>query len=62
MNIYVTGANGRLGKEFMKLVPKAIPLVRRKSGIKEKLLLILVRANLNEFSKKQMLSCIWQHA
>lgn len=32
--VYVTGANGRLGKEFLRLMPSAVPLVRRKCGLK----------------------------
>lgn len=35
MNVYVTGANGRLGQEFMKLIPDAIPIVRKKHGMKK---------------------------
>jgi len=32
--IYITGASGRLGREVLKLVPKAVPLVRKKRGLK----------------------------
>ncbi len=35
MAIYVSGATGRLGSSFMKLVPSAIPLVRGKSRLKK---------------------------
>lgn len=35
MAIYVSGATGRLGSSFMKLVPSAIPLVRKKSRLKK---------------------------
>jgi dihydroflavonol-4-reductase len=31
--IYVTGANGRLGRRVLRLIPNAIPLVRRKTGL-----------------------------
>ena len=31
--IYMTGASGRLGKEVLKLIPEAIPLVRTQSGL-----------------------------
>jgi nucleoside-diphosphate-sugar epimerase len=32
--IFITGANGRLGREVLKRIPKAIPLVRKPSGLK----------------------------
>jgi farnesol dehydrogenase len=32
--IYVTGASGRLGREVLKEIPDAIPLVRKPSGLK----------------------------
>ncbi len=31
--IYITGATGRLGREVLKLIPEAIPLVRTSSGL-----------------------------
>jgi len=31
--IYVTGASGRLGREVLKAIPEAVPLVRRPSGL-----------------------------
>jgi dihydroflavonol-4-reductase len=34
MKIYLTGASGHLGKEALKLLPNAVPLVRRPSGQK----------------------------
>ena len=33
-NIYITGASGRLGREVLKQVPEAVPLVRKPSGLK----------------------------
>ena len=48
MKIFVTGANGRLGSQFMKLVPNAIPLVRKKSGFKKE---IVTDFNSNELKK-----------
>ncbi|HIH22858.1 TPA: NAD-dependent epimerase/dehydratase family protein [Candidatus Micrarchaeota archaeon] len=38
IRVYVTGATGRLGKEVLKLLPTAIPLVREKSGLKNEML------------------------
>lgn len=35
--IYITGASGRLGKEVLRLIPKAIPLVRKKSDLKKEI-------------------------
>jgi len=32
--IYVTGATGRLGREVLKAIPEAIPLVRKPSGLR----------------------------
>ena len=32
MAVYVTGANGKLGQEVLKLIPSAVPLVRKSSG------------------------------
>ncbi len=34
MKIYLAGASGRLGREILKKIPKAIPLVRKPLGIK----------------------------
>ncbi|MFH1260520.1 MAG: NAD(P)-dependent oxidoreductase [Candidatus Micrarchaeota archaeon] len=34
MEIYITGASGRLGREVLKLIPDAIPLVRNNCNIK----------------------------
>ncbi len=31
--IYITGASGRLGKEVLLRIPKAVPLVRKSSGL-----------------------------
>lgn len=31
--IYITGANGRLGRQVLKIIPNAIPLVRRPIGL-----------------------------
>ncbi len=31
--IYITGASGRLGKEVLKRIPDAVPLVRRSNGL-----------------------------
>lgn len=36
--IYITGATGRLGKEVLRLIPKAIPLTRKKSNIKNEII------------------------
>ncbi|MDD5022606.1 MAG: NAD-dependent epimerase/dehydratase family protein [Candidatus ainarchaeum sp.] len=44
--IYITGANGRLGKEVLKLLPEAIPLVRKKSGSKKEIV--------TDFSEKEL--------
>jgi nucleoside-diphosphate-sugar epimerase len=33
-NIYVTGASGRLGREVLRALPGAVPLVRKPSGLK----------------------------
>ncbi len=35
--IYVTGASGRLGREVMKMVPEAVPLVRKASGMENEI-------------------------
>ncbi|VVB98546.1 GDP-L-fucose synthase [uncultured archaeon] len=34
MKIYLTGGSGNLGKEVLRLIPGAIPLVRKPSGLK----------------------------
>lgn len=36
--IYVTGATGRLGLEVIKLLPEAVPLVRKKSNLKNEII------------------------
>ncbi|NYZ77636.1 NAD-dependent epimerase/dehydratase family protein [Candidatus Micrarchaeota archaeon] len=35
--IYITGANGRLGRAVLALMPHAMPLVRNKSGLKNEI-------------------------
>ena len=34
MRVCITGANGKLGREVLKLLPLALPLVRKPSGLK----------------------------
>ncbi len=36
-NIYVTGASGRLGREVLKVIPEAIPIVRQASGLENEI-------------------------
>ncbi|MBI5224185.1 NAD-dependent epimerase/dehydratase family protein [Candidatus Micrarchaeota archaeon] len=38
MRIYLTGANGRLGREVLKRIPEAAPLVRKASGLKSEII------------------------
>ena len=44
--IYITGASGRLGKEILKKIPNAIPLVRTKKGLKNEIV--------TNFSEKEL--------
>ncbi len=44
--IFITGATGRLGQEVLKLVPAAIPLVRKKSNLKNEIV--------TDFSEKEL--------
>lgn len=37
MGIFIAGATGKLGQAVLKLLPNAIPLVRKKSGLKNEL-------------------------
>ncbi|MBI5051448.1 NAD(P)-dependent oxidoreductase [Candidatus Micrarchaeota archaeon] len=46
MQIYITGATGRLGQEVLKLIPNAIPLVRKKAGLKNE--------RVTDFSEQQL--------
>ncbi len=36
--IYITGASGRVGRRVLKLLPEAIPLVRKKTGLKKEII------------------------
>lgn len=44
--IFITGATGRLGREVLKLIPNAIPLVRKKSNLKNEII--------TDFSEKEL--------
>lgn len=38
MKIYLTGATGAIGSEILKIIPTAIPLVRKPSGLKKEII------------------------
>ncbi|MGV8084791.1 MAG: NAD-dependent epimerase/dehydratase family protein [Candidatus Bilamarchaeum sp.] len=49
--IYLTGANGRLGREILKLLPSAIPIVRNSRNIPNEVI-----SDFSEISLKRILS------
>ncbi|MFA5050424.1 MAG: NAD-dependent epimerase/dehydratase family protein [Candidatus Micrarchaeia archaeon] len=49
--IYITGATGRLGNEVLRLVSKAIPLVRKKSNLRNEIVTDFSKSDLKKILK-----------